>query len=104
MITVPGAVDVKVEQTAGFPVLDFQFDRDAIARYGLTLRDVSDTAAVALGGREAGTVFEGDRRYDIVVRLDRATRDDLDAVAALPELLPGEGGARASVPLGELAR
>jgi len=101
--TVPGAADVKVEQTAGFPVLDVQFDRDAIARYGLTLQDVSDTVAAALGGREAGIVFEGDRRYDIVVRLDRATRDDLDAVAALPVLLPGEGAARASVPLGELA-
>lgn len=102
--TVPGAADVKVEQTAGFPVLDVKFDRDAIARYGLTLQDVSDTVAAALGGREAGIVFEGDRRYDIVVRLDRATRDDLDAVGALPVLLPGEGGARASVPLRELAQ
>ena len=102
--TVPGAADVKVEQTAGFPVLDVQFDRDAIARYGLTLKDVSDVVSAALGGREAGIVFEGDRRYDIVVRLDRATRDDLDAVGALPVLLPGEGGARASVPLRELAK
>ena len=60
--TVPGAADVKVEQTAGFPVLDVQFDRDAIARYGLTLQDVSDTVSIGLGGREAGIVFEGDRR------------------------------------------
>ncbi len=81
--TVPGAADVKVEQTAGFPVLDVQFDRNAIARYGLTLQDVSDTVSAALGGREAGIVFEGDRRFDIVVRLDGATRDDLDAVGAL---------------------
>jgi len=102
--TVPGAADVKVEQTAGFPVLDVQFDRDAIARYGLSLKDVSDVVSAALGGREAGIVFEGDRRFDIVVRLDRATRDDLDAVGALPVLLPGEGGARASVPLRELAK
>ena len=102
--TVKGAADVKVEQTAGFPVLDVQFDRDAIARYGLTLQDVSDTVAAALGGREAGIVFEGDRRYDIVVRLDLATRNDLDAVGALPVFLPGEGGARASVPLSELAK
>jgi heavy metal efflux system protein len=102
--TVPGAADVKVEQTAGFPVLDVKFDRDAIARYGLTLQDVSDTVAAALGGREAGIVFEGDRRYDIVVRLANTTRDDLDAVGALPVLLPGEGGARASVPLRELAQ
>jgi cobalt-zinc-cadmium resistance protein CzcA len=102
--TVPGAADVKVEQTAGFPVLNVKFDRDAIARYGLTLQDVTDTVSVALGGREAGIVFEGDRRYDIVVRLANSTRDDLDAVGALPVLLPGEGGARASVPLRELAQ
>ncbi len=101
---VPGAADVKVEQTAGFPVLDLQFDRDAIARYGLSLEEVSDTVAAALGGREAGFVFEGDRRYDIVVRLDNRTRSDLDAVGALPVLLPGEGSARASVPLRELVR
>jgi cobalt-zinc-cadmium resistance protein CzcA len=102
--TVPGAADVKVEQTEGFPVLDVQFDRDAIARYGLSLRDVSDTVAAAMGGREAGIVFEGDRRYDVVVRLDQVTRNDLDAVGALPVMLPGEDAHRASVPLRELAR
>ncbi len=101
---VKGAADVKAEQTAGFPVLDVRFDRDAIARHGLDLRDVSDTVAAAMGGRTAGIVFEGDRRYDIVVRLGDAVRNDLDAVGALPVLLPGEGGARASVPLRELAR
>ncbi|QDM40657.1 CusA/CzcA family heavy metal efflux RND transporter [Altererythrobacter sp. TH136] len=102
--TVPGAADVKVEQTAGFPVLDVQFDRDAIARYGLSLQDVSDTVAAAMGGREAGIVFEGDRRYDIVVRLDNFTRNDLDAVGALPVMLSGEDAHRASVPLREVAR
>ena len=102
--TVPGAADVKVEQTEGFPVLDVQFDRDAIARYGLTLQDVSDTVAAAMGGREAGIVFEGDRRYGIVVRLDSVTRNDLDAVGALPVMMPGEDVHRPSVPLRELAR
>lgn len=102
--TVPGAADVKVEQTEGFPVLDVQFDRDAIARHGLTLEDVGDTVAAAMGGREAGIVFEGDRRYGIVVRLDGATRNDLDAVGALPVMLPGEDAHRVSVPLRELAR
>lgn len=98
--TVPGAADVKVEQTEGFPTLDVQFDRDAIARYGLTIKDVSDTVAAALGGREAGIVFEGDRRFDVVVRMPNAVRDDLNAVGALPVLT--EGGI--SVPLRELAR
>ncbi len=101
---VPGAADVKVEQTEGFPVLDVQFDRDAIARYGLTLKDVSDTVSAAMGGREAGIVFEGDRRYDIVVRLDQITRNNLDAVGALPVMLPGNDAHRASVPLRELAK
>jgi heavy metal efflux system protein len=98
--TVPGAADVKVEQTEGFPQLDVKFDRDAIARYGLTLKDVTDTVAAALGGREAGIVFEGDRRFDIVVRLPNVGRDDLDAVGALPVMLPQEG---ASVPLSAVA-
>ena len=101
---VPGAADVKVEQTAGFPTLDVQFNRDAIARYGLTMDDVADTVATAMAGREAGTIFEGDRRFDIVVRLPNSVRDNLDAVGALPVMLPQQDGlARTSVPLRELA-
>lgn len=98
--TVPGAADIKVEQTEGFPQLDVKFDRDAIARYGLTLEDVADTVSAALGGREAGIVFEGDRRFNIVVRIPNAGRNDLDAVGALPVMLPQEG---ASVPLSAVA-
>lgn len=102
--TIPGAADVKVEQTSGFPTLDVDFDRTAIARYGLTVEEVADTVAIAMGGRESGVVFEGDRRFDIVVRLPTAVRNDLDAVGALPIMLPGtSGGARRSVPLRELA-
>lgn len=89
--TITGAADVKVEQTAGFPTLDVAFDRDAIARYGLTLQEVTDTVATAMGGRDAGLVFEGDRRFDVVVRLPDAVRDDLDAVGALPVMLPETG-------------
>jgi heavy metal efflux system protein len=102
--SIPGAADVKVEQTGGFPTLDIAFDRDAIARYGLSLEDVTDTVATAMGGREAGLVFEGDRRFDVVVRLPDAVRDDLDAVGALPVMLADDGAMRASVPLRELAR
>ena len=101
---VEGTADLRVEQTAGFPTLDVQFNRDAIARYGLSVQDVADTVAAALGGRESGLVFEGDRRFDIVVRLANITRDDLDAVGALPVMLPETGGARASIPLRELVR
>ncbi len=102
--SIDGAADVKVEQTGGFPTLDVVFNRDAISRYGLSLAEVTDTVATAMGGREAGLVFEGDRRFDVVVRLPDSVRDDLDAMGALPVMLPDEnGGARGSVPLRELA-
>jgi len=103
--SIDGAADVKVEQTGGFPTLDVAFDRDAIARYGLSVEEVTDAVATAMGGREAGLVFEGDRRFNIVVRLPNRLRDDLAAVGALPVMLPEtEGEARASIPLREVAR
>ena len=101
---VRGTSDLRVEQTAGFPTLEVQFNRDAIARYGLSIDEVANTVAAALGGREAGIVFEGDRRFDIVVRLDNSTRDNLDAIGALPVMLTDpHAGPRTSVPLRELA-
>lgn len=72
--TIPGAADARVEQTIGMPVLTVDVDRAAIARYGLTVADVQDVVAVAIGGREAGLVFEGDRRFDVVVRLPESLR------------------------------
>jgi cobalt-zinc-cadmium resistance protein CzcA len=99
---VPGAADVRVAQTEGFPTFDIKFDRDAIGRYGLTVQDVADTVSAALGGREAGQVFEGDRRFDIVVRLPNARRNDLDALGAIPVMIPAERGG-GSVPLRQLA-
>jgi cobalt-zinc-cadmium resistance protein CzcA len=99
---VPGAADVRVAQTGGFPTFDIVFDRAAIARYGLTVKAVADTIATALAGRPAGQVFEGDKRFDIVVRLPVAQRDDLDLLGALPVVLPGE--TRASVPLRQLVQ
>lgn len=101
----PGAADVRVEQTGGAPTLDVQFDRAAIGRFGFTVEEVADTVAAALGGREAGLVFEGDRRFAVVVRVPAATRNDLDVLGALPVMLPEEGGhARVSVPLRAVAR
>ncbi|PLR09227.1 CusA/CzcA family heavy metal efflux RND transporter [Caulobacter flavus] len=103
--SVPGASDARVAQTEGFPTFDIKFDRDAIGRYGLTVQDVADTVSAALGGREAGQVFEGDKRFDIVVRLPNAKRNDLDALGAIPVMLPQTGaGPRGSVPLRQLAR
>lgn len=80
----PGAADVRTEQIAGLPVLSVDVDRSAVARHGLSVSDVQDVVAVAVGGREAGQVFQGDRRFDIVVRLPESFRRDLDALKSLP--------------------
>jgi len=85
---VPGAEDVKVEQTTGLPMLSVHIDRENAARLGLNVGDIQDTLATALGGQEAGAVFEGDRRFDILVRLPEALRSDLDALGQLPIRLP----------------
>jgi cobalt-zinc-cadmium resistance protein CzcA len=66
---VPGASEVKVEQTTGLPMLQMQIDREKAARLGLNIAEVQDLIATATAGREAGAMFEGDRRFDIVVRL-----------------------------------
>tara|TARA_R110002124_G_scaffold217358_1_gene383009 strand:+ start:4972 stop:8235 length:3264 start_codon:yes stop_codon:yes gene_type:complete len=103
--SIPGATDVRVEQTSGAPVLDVTLDRIAIARFGLTVQEVADTVAVALGGREAGLLFEGDRRFSVVVRTPQATRSNLEALSALPVMLPEEPGRpRGSVPLAQVAQ
>jgi cobalt-zinc-cadmium resistance protein CzcA len=83
--------------------LDVRFDRASIARFGLTVEEVADTLATALGGREAGSVFEGDRQFDIVVRVPMSQRNDLDALGATPVMLPSANGAvQQSVPLRQL--
>jgi len=81
---VPGAADVRVEQTAGLPVLSVDADRTRIARHGLSVADVQEVVAIAVGGREAGQVFQGDRRFDIVVRLPEEFRRDVRALRSLP--------------------
>ncbi|MGB5540764.1 MAG: CusA/CzcA family heavy metal efflux RND transporter [Gammaproteobacteria bacterium] len=96
---VPGAVDVAVEQAAGLPVMTIQPRREALARYGVTIVQLQDLLATALGGTVAGQLYEGDRRADIVIRLPESLRTDIDAYASLPvPLAQGD-----YVPLGELA-
>lgn len=90
---IPGASEVKVEQTTGLPMLTVNIDRQKSARYGLNVADIQDAVATAIGGREAGTLFEGDRRFDIVVRLPESLRNDLESMKRLPIPLPrGSGG------------
>ena len=96
---VNGAADVKVEQVSGLPVLSVEPRRESLARFGIPLADVQALVATALGGTVTGQVFEGDARYDIVVRLPAALRDDLRTLERLPVPLPGGG----QVPLSEVA-
>nr|WP_123700224.1 CusA/CzcA family heavy metal efflux RND transporter [Stenotrophomonas chelatiphaga] len=117
---VPGAADVRLEETSGLPLLTVRPDRQALAGYGLNPGQVQSTVATAVGGTVAGQLFEGDRRFDIVVRLPEALRQDPAALADLPVSLEpalangnadelSRGGSAASggprtVPLRELAR
>jgi cobalt-zinc-cadmium resistance protein CzcA len=109
---VPGAADVRVEQITGLPVLTLRMNREAMARFGLNIADVQEVVEIALGGKKAGEVFEGDRRFDLVVRLPEALRVDLEAIQHVPVLLPTAGPATpvavtppqpSVVPLGALA-
>jgi heavy metal efflux system protein len=116
---VEGAADVKAEQAAGLPVLTVQLNRQTLSRYGINVADVQNLVEMAVGGKNAGRLFEGDRRFDIVVRLPEHLRSDVDAIRSLPVPLPStESPAKATaarwgnsplaqiryVPLSELAQ
>jgi cobalt-zinc-cadmium resistance protein CzcA len=94
-----GAADVRVEQTEGLPMLDIRPNRTAMSRVGVTAGDVQDTVAAAIGGRQAGVIFEGDRRFPVVIRMAESSRSDLTAVAQVP-VPTGSGG---FVPLSTVA-
>ncbi|MBL9068728.1 MAG: CusA/CzcA family heavy metal efflux RND transporter [Sphingopyxis sp.] len=96
---VEGAQDVKLEQVTGLPMLSVTPRRDSLARYGVSLQTLQDAVSTATGGRAAGQLFEGDRRFDVVVRLPEDMRTNLPALGNLPVALPNGGW----VPLSELA-
>jgi cobalt-zinc-cadmium resistance protein CzcA len=100
-----GAATVKVEQVTGLPFLEIRVDKSEIARRGLSLADVQDVIGIAIGGRSAGLLFEGDRRFQIVVRLPDALRNDVEALENLPIPLPQaiSGTTALTVPLRQLA-
>ncbi|TBR28034.1 MAG: CusA/CzcA family heavy metal efflux RND transporter, partial [Reyranella sp.] len=91
---VPGAADVKTEQVSGLPMLTVKPNRAALARYGITLAELQEVVAIAVGGREAGLIFEGDRRFDIVIRLPERMRVDVDALSSLPIPVPAQVAGR----------
>ena len=106
--SVEGAADVKVEQVTGLPVLSILPNRAALDRYGLNIADVQEVIQVAMGGKKAGQVFEGDRRFDLVVRLPEHLRTDINMLKRLPIPLIQAGHKDATqpnyVPLNEVAR
>ncbi|MCA6240031.1 MAG: CusA/CzcA family heavy metal efflux RND transporter [Phenylobacterium sp.] len=95
-----GSADVRVEQASGLPTLTVSVDRTAAASYGLSASDVSEAVSAGIGGAEAGRIFEGDRRFDVVVRLPDDARNDPAALAALP-IVSSTG---VIVPLSSVAR
>ncbi|TXH47872.1 MAG: CusA/CzcA family heavy metal efflux RND transporter, partial [Desulfurellales bacterium] len=85
---VPGSADTRTEQVSGLPVLTVKLNRRALARLGGSVADVQGIVEIAVGGRNAGLIFEGDRRFDIVVRLPEHLRSDVDAIRNLPIPVP----------------
>ena len=96
---VPGGADVALEQMTGLPMLTVEPRRGVLARYGLDVADVQDVVATAVGGKAVGQIFEGDQRFDLVIRLPEALRNDPATLESLPVPLPGGG----YVPLREVA-
>lgn len=91
-----GATDVSVEQASGLPFLEIRINQEEIARLGLSVMAVQDVIGAAIGGRDAGVIFEGDRRYPIVVRLADEIRDDVEKLKHLPVPLPPNRNGRSS--------
>jgi heavy metal efflux system protein len=103
---VRGAEDIKIEQAGGLPVLEIKVDKSAIARRGLSVSAVHDVIGAAVGGQEAGVIFEGDRSFEIIVRLPESVRADLEALSNLPVALPKAtpNAPVQSLPLNRLAK
>ena len=96
---VEGAADISVEKIVGLPQMNVKFDRAKIARYGLNIQDLNDMISMGFAGRTVGSVFEGEKRFDLVVRLDAANRKDIDNLKNLFVDIPAGG----KIPLNELA-
>lgn len=99
-----GSADTKVEQVTGLPVLSIHPNREKLNRYGLNIADVQNVIKIALGGKTAGRIFEGDRRFEIIVRLPEYIRSNLEAIKKLPIAVPNTKSELLSyVPLSEVA-
>ncbi|WP_352296118.1 CusA/CzcA family heavy metal efflux RND transporter [Pseudoalteromonas sp. 20-MNA-CIBAN-0454] len=104
MRNIAGATDVRLEQMEGLPTLSVTPMRDHMALLGLSVNDIQQTLAAAVGGVQTGLIFEGDKRFSLLVRLDRRWSSDVSALARLPVALPKDSNPElAFVPLGEVA-
>lgn len=97
---IPGASDIKVDQVSGLPALDVKINREVASYLGLNVSDILDVISVAIGGGHAGQIFEGDRRFDLVVKLPEGFRHDINAIGQLPIPLAQKGQ---TIPLNEVA-
>ncbi len=97
---VPGVADLKAEQVTGLPQISVNYNREQIAQYGLSIFDVNRTLRAAFAGDVAGVVFEGEKRFDMIVRLEKSLRSDIDDIRNLS--IPIAGGAQ--IPLSQLAQ
>lgn len=101
---ITGATDVRLEQMEGLPTLSVTPMRDHMALLGLTVNDIQQTLAAAVGGVQTGLIYEGDKRFSLLVRLDKRWSADVSALARLPVALPQSSNPElAFVPLGEVA-
>lgn len=96
---IPGAADARLEQVDDMPMLTIEPKRMAMSRYGLNVDDLQNMLSTAVGGGEVGLIYDGDRRFDMVVRLPEEIRQDIPALSNLPVSLPGGD----YVPLSEVA-
>ena len=108
IITIQGAADVEIEQVTGLPMLTIKLNKYALSRYGMSVADVQEVIEIAVGGKKAGQIFEGDRKFDIVVRMPEALRQDIESIRNIPIPLPNQvqasmGGGGGSVPLRAVA-
>lgn len=101
--SIQGGEDVKVEQTTGLPILTVNIDRQKIARLGVSVADVQEAIYISMHGREVGTLFQGDRRFDIVVRLPDDIRADLESLKRLPVKITNKNELVVYLQLGEVA-
>lgn len=99
MSAIPGAIDARVEQVSNLPLLSIEPRRTELARYGLNIDQLQQLMAGAIGGKEAGIIYEGDRRFPLIVRLPEQLRQDVEGFGNLPVPLPNGG----YLPLSEVA-